>query len=270
MLLAVLFWLVADLWFGKAVTVRGLSLQNCTVSFAKQLHLSGTWRAQPASWSLSAALKAVKSPVSEGKIEEPHKCSDFCFDCHDFTLQGLKVNSSCASSNSWYLHVSLTYLGRKLAQSLAQLCRNYSGLLCGRFLAGMRLHAVTLLERQYTESQPQPLCFSLKAAGEGTTALCGKEETTSSLFRCLQLWQKQSVPRWLMSRQAGCEEQSSGCLAELAVGIPQGEVGCSTMAERALGLAHRADCTEGSCSSWCWCFNHWWLQQGLISRPHTV
>lgn len=41
MLLAVLFWLVADLWFGKAVTVRGLPLPNCTVSFAKQLHLSG-------------------------------------------------------------------------------------------------------------------------------------------------------------------------------------------------------------------------------------
>lgn len=116
--LAFLFWLVTDLWFGKAITVRGLSFQHCIVHFAKQLHLSVAWRAQPAFTSLSAASKAVKSPVSKGKIEKPHKCSDFCFDYHDFTLQGLKGNSSCASSNSWYLHVSLTYLGRKLAQSI--------------------------------------------------------------------------------------------------------------------------------------------------------
>lgn len=82
-------------------------------------------------------------------------------------------------------------------------------------------------------------CFSLKAVGEGRTALCGKEETTSSVFRCLQLWQKQSHPKWLMSRQAGCEEQSTRPVAELAVGIPQGEVGCSDTAERRLGAAYR-------------------------------
>lgn len=144
--LAVLYWLVTDLWFGKAITVRGLSFQYCRVHFAKQLHLSVAWRAQPA---FSGALKAVKSPVSKENIEEPHKHSDFCFDYHDFTLQGLKGNSSCASSNSWYLHVCLTYLARKLAESLVQLCRNYSGLLCGRFLPGIRFNALTLLECQY-------------------------------------------------------------------------------------------------------------------------
>lgn len=42
-----------------------------------------------------------------------------------------------------------------------------------------------------------------------------------------------------MSRQAGCEEQSTRPVAELAVGIPQGEVGCSDTAERGLGAAYR-------------------------------
>lgn len=118
-------------------------------------------------------------------------------------------------------------------------------------------------DKTHTKKKEKNRCFSLKAVREGRTALC--EEETSLVSRCLQLWQKQSHPKWLMSRQAGCEEQSTRPFAELAVGIPQGELGCSDKAERGLGVAYRAHCTEGS-----WCFNRWWFRQGLISRPHTV
>lgn len=148
--------------------------------------------------------------------------------------------------------------------SLVQLCNDYSGLLRGSLLPCIHFNALTLLVRHCSREpatatvrtavqlffvllRSEPIffcrsthtqkkkerCFPLKEVGgeKPWKALCSEEEMTSSVFRCLQQWQLQSHPEWLMSRQAGCEEQSTSPDAELAVGIPQGEGGCCDMAE---------------------------------------
>lgn len=118
---------------------------------------------------------------------------------------------------------------------------NYNSFSC---FWGQNLHSsVTAPEKKGKKKKG---CFTLKAPGERRKALCSKEETTSSVLWCLQQWQQQSHPEWLMSRQGGCVELSSSPVAELAVGSPR-ERWAAPIRQGTGGGLRKADCTE--CSS---------------------
>lgn len=95
-------------------------------------------------------------------------------------------------------------------------------------------------------------CFPLKAVKEGRKALRSKEETASSVFRCLWRWWQQPHPEWLMSSQAGSGQQSMNPAAGHWWGHPWERQAARHL--RARGVSRES-----------WGLRKQWLWAGLMS-----
>lgn len=124
----------------------------------------------------------------------------------------------------------------------------------------------------FVRSEPVSLCcsthFPFKSSYEGRKALRSKEETASSVFRCLRRWRQPLHPEWLMSSQAGMRGAEHEPRCRAVVGTPQGEAGCSApQSWGCLGGQEAAALSEADVFIIRPCQ---WLQQRLISRPCTA